>query len=148
MYSYDCRTLIIIVHLNYMVSLFPSVDDRCTLHSNAHAFLIFALAEAQPAFIHQQPEPSRSLPAPSASDPAVRPPPVRHPLTRGAAEMPEAAEVVASSRPLCVVCGLNERDVVFVPCGHILTCLSCGQRAVLCNQCMSPIRSVLRLYYS
>ena len=107
----------------------------------------FVFAEQQSASIHQQPEPSRSLPAPASSEPAVRPL-QRQPLTRGAAEMPEASAEVSPTRPLCVVCGVNEREVVFVPCGHILTCLNCGQRAVLCQQCMSPIRNVLRLYYS
>ena len=104
-------------------------------------------AETLSASIHQQQEPFRSIPAPAANEPAARPP-QRQPLTRGAAEMPEAAEEAAPPRPRCVMCGVNEREVVFVPCGHILTCLSCGQGTVLCNQCMSPVRSVLRLYYS
>lgn len=67
--------------------------------------------------------------------------------TRHAPQLQEAAAASAALFRLpCAACGANERQVVFLPCGHLIACVSCGQRAILCAQCNNPVRSVLTVY--
>lgn len=45
--------------------------------------------------------------------------------------------------PECVICMGAESSLVFVPCGHLCTCPSCGNRINTCCICRGPIASVV-----
>lgn len=48
----------------------------------------------------------------------------------------------------CVLCCDNERNVVFLECGHIITCISCGLMSSECAICRTKISSLKRAYLS
>ncbi|KAH3784165.1 hypothetical protein DPMN_162117 [Dreissena polymorpha] len=35
----------------------------------------------------------------------------------------------------CTICNTRDRRVVFLPCGHFLTCEVCGQDSITCQSC-------------
>ena len=39
----------------------------------------------------------------------------------------------------CMVCSDNDRDTVFGPCGHIVTCSICASRVKKCLLCKEPV---------
>jgi len=41
----------------------------------------------------------------------------------------------------CMVCSDNDRDTVFGPCGHIVTCFICASRVKKCLQCKEPVQT-------
>merc|ERR1711907_669593 len=53
---------------------------------------------------------------------------------------------------LCVICTVNRRAVVFLPCGHMVSCKSCAQRLVqgghaACPNCRSFISQQVDVYW-
>ena len=44
-------------------------------------------------------------------------------------------EDVPEREDICVVCMEKPYDSVFIKCGHMCTCLSCGERAKKCPVC-------------
>ncbi|XP_060085006.1 baculoviral IAP repeat-containing protein 3-like [Ylistrum balloti] len=48
----------------------------------------------------------------------------------------------------CKVCERQERCIVFVPCGHRVTCQQCGERADVCIHCKSRIDQRYKTYLS
>ncbi|XP_033740316.1 uncharacterized protein LOC117327448 isoform X2 [Pecten maximus] len=46
----------------------------------------------------------------------------------------------------CKVCDKNERCIVFVPCGHRITCQGCGEQASTCPHCDSKIEQRYKTY--
>ncbi|XP_003741968.1 putative inhibitor of apoptosis [Galendromus occidentalis] len=49
---------------------------------------------------------------------------------------------------LCRVCMVHERGVVFLPCGHFVTCPSCAASVTECVMCRKPIVSTVRTFFS
>ena len=51
---------------------------------------------------------------------------------------------------LCVVCMEGEKEALFYPCGHIVSCMECAcmlkQRNEPCSICRKPITDVVRTY--
>jgi len=49
---------------------------------------------------------------------------------------------------LCVICLSNERNVVFIPCNHMCTCIDCGsiQSIQTCPICRSNIQDKLCIF--
>ena len=41
----------------------------------------------------------------------------------------------------CMVCSDNDRDTLFGPCGHIVTCFICASRVKKCLQCKEPVQT-------
>jgi hypothetical protein len=48
----------------------------------------------------------------------------------------------------CSVCMDRAPEVVMVPCGHIYACEKCGKKLSECAICRTPVKQVLRVYYS
>ncbi|XP_039272656.2 baculoviral IAP repeat-containing protein 8-like isoform X1 [Styela clava] len=48
----------------------------------------------------------------------------------------------------CKICLDEEANVVFVPCGHLSTCVSCAQRVSNCPICRSYVRQKIKTYIS
>ncbi|KAI8421763.1 hypothetical protein MSG28_009727 [Choristoneura fumiferana] len=49
---------------------------------------------------------------------------------------------------LCKICYAEERNVVFVPCGHVVACAKCAMSTNKCPMCRRTFTSAVRLYYS
>jgi hypothetical protein len=47
---------------------------------------------------------------------------------------------------LCVVCFEANKEVAFVPCGHLCVCLRCGKKMDLCPICRAPTQYILKVY--
>ncbi|XP_028671287.1 E3 ubiquitin-protein ligase XIAP [Erpetoichthys calabaricus] len=49
---------------------------------------------------------------------------------------------------LCKVCLAKDSIIVFIPCGHLVTCHECSARVRNCPICRSPIESKIKTYIS
>ena len=49
---------------------------------------------------------------------------------------------------LCKVCADKELGVVFIPCGHLVTCTTCAASLNNCPVCRSTITSLVKTYFS
>ncbi|CAH2047213.1 unnamed protein product, partial [Iphiclides podalirius] len=47
---------------------------------------------------------------------------------------------------LCKVCMDNEVSVVFLPCGHLVSCAGCGAALSACPLCRAAVRALVRAY--
>lgn len=45
-----------------------------------------------------------------------------------------------------IACKKDHRAIVFVPCAHYITCLSCGHGMTECSVCRSTIVACVRIY--
>ncbi|KAH3724341.1 hypothetical protein DPMN_050157 [Dreissena polymorpha] len=48
---------------------------------------------------------------------------------------------VMRHRIVCTICNTRDRRVVFIPCGHFLTCELCGQETDTCPACRLDVNS-------
>lgn len=48
----------------------------------------------------------------------------------------------------CTICMVNNRDLVLIPCGHIVVCSSCGAKINQCPICRKQIERSLKIFYS
>jgi len=48
----------------------------------------------------------------------------------------------------CKKCNLEDACVVFIPCGHLICCVSCSDRAKRCPVCKEMIKERVRSYIS
>ena len=49
---------------------------------------------------------------------------------------------------VCKVCLDKEANVVFVPCGHLCTCMDCAGSLTKCPICRARIEKAIRTYVS
>ena len=49
---------------------------------------------------------------------------------------------------LCKVCFTKDREIIFAPCGHFMTCLDCRLRFEKCPVCRAKIISIVKTYMS
>lgn len=49
---------------------------------------------------------------------------------------------------LCKICMDEEVGVVFVPCGHLVTCVNCAANVQDCPMCRKPIKATVRTFLS
>ena len=61
-------------------------------------------------------------------------------------EVTRRREADATEARTCVVCLENDRDVVFMPCFHMVSCWACGLRVSECPTCRAPIDQKRRVY--
>ncbi|XP_072932737.1 death-associated inhibitor of apoptosis 2-like isoform X2 [Epargyreus clarus] len=47
---------------------------------------------------------------------------------------------------ICKVCMDGEVSVVFLPCGHLVSCAGCGAALAACPLCRAPVRALVRAY--
>lgn len=94
----------------------------------SEAAVVRAPAEAkEPA-----PAPAPAAPAPAPAAPAADQPP----------------EPPLDDSKLCKICFAEERNVCFVPCGHVVACARCALSTDKCPMCRRTFQSAVRLYYS
>lgn len=68
------------------------------------------------------------------------------PVQKTAANAEEENNVDDSK--LCKICYAEERNVVFVPCGHVVACAKCALSTNKCPMCRRIFQNAVRLYYS
>lgn len=49
---------------------------------------------------------------------------------------------------LCVICTVNQRDVVYMPCCHFSTCTICSKKIKECPICRTFIESTKKVFLS
>ncbi|XP_065344661.1 baculoviral IAP repeat-containing protein 7-B-like [Cloeon dipterum] len=61
----------------------------------------------------------------------------------------EAEESCRSrAKPQCKVCLDGDVRVVFLPCGHLVTCVQCAPNFSLCPICRTEIKATVRAYFA
>jgi CRISPR/Cas system-associated endoribonuclease Cas2 len=58
----------------------------------------------------------------------------------------EALEESKKDTQICLTCETNERDTVFLPCGHICSCYECGLENTKCPLCKKKIKSIKKVF--
>ncbi|KAJ8665671.1 hypothetical protein QAD02_007333 [Eretmocerus hayati] len=61
--------------------------------------------------------------------------------------LPLTNKIIENSR-LCRICFDEEIGVVFLPCGHLITCIKCAPNLKVCPFCQSHLTMVTRVYFS
>ena len=46
----------------------------------------------------------------------------------------------------CVVCQTNIRNVIFEPCHHLATCISCSKKLDKCPLCRKNLKNKIRIF--
>jgi baculoviral IAP repeat-containing protein 7/8 len=67
-------------------------------------------------------------------------------LTFEAPEIEESPGTRTNIEPLCNVCGVEEKNIVFVPCAHLSTCGACAASVSKCPYCRQPILGVFKVF--
>lgn len=60
---------------------------------------------------------------------------------------PEKEEPTVEDSKLCKICFSEERNIGFVPCGHVVACAKCALASSKCPMCRRTIEWAQRLYY-
>ncbi|XP_068617288.1 death-associated inhibitor of apoptosis 1-like isoform X2 [Battus philenor] len=60
----------------------------------------------------------------------------------------EKEENVVEDSKLCKICYVEERNVCFVPCGHVVACAKCALSTDKCPMCRRTFQNAVRLYFS
>lgn len=53
-----------------------------------------------------------------------------------------------SEEKLCKICYMDEKNAVFVPCGHVVSCIKCSLSVKECPVCRRPYTGVMRVFFS
>lgn len=61
---------------------------------------------------------------------------------------PEEEETSVEDSKLCKICYSEERNVCFVPCGHVVACAKCALSTDKCPMCRRMFHNAIRLYFS
>jgi len=59
---------------------------------------------------------------------------------------PMSPEEEESIYKTCKVCMCNEKNTVFIPCGHICCCYDCSQKLEKCPICRAKITTVVKTF--
>ncbi|XP_035785707.1 death-associated inhibitor of apoptosis 1-like [Anopheles albimanus] len=60
----------------------------------------------------------------------------------------DAAARGISDGKICKICYVNEYNIAFLPCGHVVACAKCASSVTKCPMCQQPFYNVLKLYLS
>ena len=62
-------------------------------------------------------------------------------------EMKKNLKLIQESK-LCKICLDDEACMVFIPCGHLMSCSNCSSKCKNCAICRRPVQSVIKTYFS
>lgn len=68
--------------------------------------------------------------------------------SNGMSKAEESEEKVLDDATICKICYNEELGVVFVPCGHIVSCVKCAPSLTTCAVCRKKIEYYVRAYLS
>jgi len=60
----------------------------------------------------------------------------------------ESEEKVIDDARVCQICFMEERGVVFLPCGHLVACVKCAPSLSTCAVCRQPFTGTVRAFLS
>ena len=60
----------------------------------------------------------------------------------------EKENIELKEQRLCKICMVSDANVVFLPCGHLVSCASCAPALQLCPICRAVIKGTVRTYLS
>lgn len=49
---------------------------------------------------------------------------------------------------LCCICYLKKAEIVFIPCGHLVTCASCTSSLKTCCVCRAVITECVKVFFA
>ena len=52
----------------------------------------------------------------------------------------------SSSSKRCSLCWTDDKELAFLPCGHVATCVPCGYSLKICPICRQRIEAFVRVY--
>lgn len=84
-----------------------------------------------------------AIPASNAEKDVVPETPASEPSTPT-----DTSENSLDDSKLCKICYAEERNVCFVPCGHVVACAKCALAADKCPMCRRTFQTAVRLYFS
>lgn len=61
---------------------------------------------------------------------------------------PKITKTSPTEASLCKICYNQHMEILFRPCGHLLTCRSCANQLINCPICRSPISETVRAFVS
>lgn len=67
-------------------------------------------------------------------------------ITKPVLKYIEESNKRARNEKQCTICLDNERDCVYVPCGHTTTCMSCSKKISECPVCRNVIQNKYKIY--
>lgn len=82
---------------------------------------------------------------------AIRTPeekPVTAPQPAAQNDKTDKEEKPVEDSKICRICYAEERNVCFVPCGHVVACAKCALSTDKCPMCRQTFTNALRLYFS
>ena len=68
-------------------------------------------------------------------------------LKKAYENMKEGFEALVDSK-LCKVCMDEDACMVFIPCGHLMSCVNCSPSLKNCAICRRPVKSYIKTYFS
>lgn len=51
-------------------------------------------------------------------------------------------------RRQCKICCVEEKNTVFIPCGHAIACVKCAFALTECPTCQKAFKSIVRVYFA
>lgn len=60
----------------------------------------------------------------------------------------DSKEKVIEDARVCQICFIEERGVVFLPCGHLVACVKCAPSLSTCAVCRQPLTGIVRAFLS
>lgn len=76
------------------------------------------------------------------------PAPVPSPKKESSSPIENKEEQQVEDSKLCKICFAEERNVCFVPCGHVVACAKCALATDKCPMCRRTFQNAVRLYFS
>lgn len=61
---------------------------------------------------------------------------------------PKQGDIPVDDSKICKICYAEERNVCFVPCGHVVACAKCAMSTDKCPMCRRTFTNAVRLYFS
>jgi len=58
----------------------------------------------------------------------------------------EKMKQIALEDRLCVICFEEQKNAIFVPCGHVATCMSCAKQMIYCPICRGNVNMVVQVF--
>lgn len=68
--------------------------------------------------------------------------------TTNCAQTKDQHEEYVGNVPLCGICYVNERSVLYLPCRHMIACVDCGMTASTCPVCRQEVKAYVKAIMS
>ena len=69
-------------------------------------------------------------------------------VTENSSTSNQPTQKVIDDARICKICYNDELGVVFLPCGHIVACVTCAPGMTTCAVCRKPVTMTVRAFFS